>query len=162
MPENPHYLKNRVVAHAIKRARNFNSPFGAITSLGDPMIPSVSGIAAGVTLAGGKVMLAGGTQMSSVVAVLNRLGKPLSKVCISTTSYVANDSSADLTGLISESSSNVPVFSCDLHLGESSKPGLQAFSKGFVKEGVGAGGASIAAMLKSGGRITGKKLLKAI
>jgi NaMN:DMB phosphoribosyltransferase len=52
--------------------------------------------------------------------------------------------------------------SCDLHLGESSKPGLCAFAKGFVKEGVGAGGASIAAMLKSKGRITGKKLLKAI
>jgi NaMN:DMB phosphoribosyltransferase len=56
----------------------------------------------------------------------------------------------------------VPVLSCDLHLGESSKPGLQAFAKGFVKEGVGAGGASIAAMLKSRGRISGKKLLKAI
>jgi NaMN:DMB phosphoribosyltransferase len=39
---------------------------------------------------------------------------------------------------------------------------LQAFAKGFVKEGVGAGGVSIAAMIKSRGKITGKKLLKAI
>jgi NaMN:DMB phosphoribosyltransferase len=39
---------------------------------------------------------------------------------------------------------------------------LRAFAKGFVKEGVGAGGASIAAMIKSKGRISGKRLLKAI
>jgi NaMN:DMB phosphoribosyltransferase len=58
-------------------------------------------------------------------------------------------------------SQQVPVLSCDLHLDESSKPGLQAFAKGFVKEGVGAGGASIAAMLKTRAT-TSKKLMKAI
>src|ERR671915_13769 len=56
----------------------------------------------------------------------------------------------------------VPILSCDLHLGESSKAGLQAFAKGFVKEGVGAGGASIVAITKSRGKITGKKLMNAI
>ena len=45
---------------------------------------------------------------------------------------------------------------------ESSKPGLQAFAKGFVKEGVGAGGISITSILKSKGRINGAFLLKAI
>jgi NaMN:DMB phosphoribosyltransferase len=39
---------------------------------------------------------------------------------------------------------------------------LQAFAKGFVKEGVGAGGASIVAITKSRGKITGKKLMTAI
>ena len=45
---------------------------------------------------------------------------------------------------------------------ESIKPGLQAFAKGFVKEGVGAGGISITSMLKSNGNINGKDLLRAI
>jgi NaMN:DMB phosphoribosyltransferase len=45
---------------------------------------------------------------------------------------------------------------------KSSKPGLQAFAKGFVKEGVGAGGISITSILKSKGRINGAFLLKAI
>lgn len=107
-------------------------------------------------------MLAGGTQMSAVLAILKRLGKPLGGLCIGTTSYIAQDPSADLSSLVRATSHRVPVLSCDLHLGESSKPGLQAFAKGFVKEGVGAGGVSIAAMLKSKGRITGEKLLKAI
>lgn len=161
MPENPHDLKNRVVASAIKRAGGTSSPFEAVATFGDPMMPSVAGIASGALAAGGKVMLAGGTQMSAVVAILKRLGRPLGGLCIGTTSYVAKDPSADLAGLV-RAASQVPILSCDLHLGESSKPGLRAFAKGFVKEGVGAGGASIAAMLKSKGKITGKKLLRAI
>ncbi|MEM3094672.1 MAG: phosphoribosyltransferase, partial [Nitrososphaera sp.] len=100
--------------------------------------------------------------MSAVVAILKRIGRPLSSLCIGTTTYVAKDPSADLAGLVKAASGQVPVLSCDLHLGESSKPGLQAFAKGFVKEGVGAGGSSIAAMLKLRCRITGEKLLKAI
>jgi uncharacterized protein (TIGR00303 family) len=162
MPENPHDLKNRVVASAIKRAGSSSSPFEAVAAFGDPMMPTVAGIASGALAAGGRVMLAGGTQMSAVVAILKRLGKPLGGLCIGTTSYIAKDPSADLSGLVRASSRQVPILSCDLHLGESSKPGLQAFARGFVKEGVGAGGASIAAMLKSRGEITGKKLLKAI
>jgi uncharacterized protein (TIGR00303 family) len=162
MPENPHHLKNRVVDSAIKRAGSINSPFEAVAAFGDPMMPSVGGIAAGATSTGCRVMLAGGTQMSAVVAMLKYLGKPLEKICIGTTTYVAKDPFADLSGLVSAASKHVPVLSCDLHLGESRKPGLKAFAKGFVKEGVGAGGASIAAMLKSKGGITGRKLLRAI
>ena len=162
MPENPHDLKNRVVATAIERAGSVSSPYEAVAAYGDPMIPSVAGIASGAMAAGSKVILAGGTQMSAVVAILKHNVKSLDKLCIGTTTYVTRDSSSDLAGLVSAVSRKVPVLSCDLHLGESIKPGLQAFAKGFVKEGVGAGGASIAAMIKSKGRITGKTLLKAI
>ena len=162
MPENPHDLKNRVVATAIKRAGSVGSPYEAVAAFGDPMMPSVAGIASGAMAAGSKVILAGGTQMSAAVAILKHNVKSLDKLCIGTTTYVTRDSSSDLAGLVSAVSKKVPVLSCDLHLGESIKPGLQAFAKGFVKEGVGAGGASIAAMIKSKGRITGKTLLKAI
>jgi NaMN:DMB phosphoribosyltransferase len=152
-----------VVASAIERAGvafgGIKSPFEAVSTFGDPMMPSVAGIAHGALVGGSRVMLAGGTQMTAIVAILKHLGKPLKGLCIGTTSYVAQDPSSDLKGLVRQ---QVPVLSCDLHLGESSKPGLQAFAKGFVKEGVGAGGVSIAAMLKSKGRITGKKLLRAI
>src|SRR5205809_2228465 len=69
MPENPHDLKNRVVATAIKRAGSVSSPYGAVAAYGDPMMPSVAGIASGAVAAGSKVILAGGTQMSAVVAI---------------------------------------------------------------------------------------------
>ncbi|MEO9363733.1 MAG: nicotinate mononucleotide-dependent phosphoribosyltransferase CobT [Nitrososphaera sp.] len=159
MPENPHGLKNRVVQSALERARISAGgvpALEAVSMVGDPMMPSVAGIAAGALEAGTRVMLAGGTQMTAVLAVMKGLSIPLdNNVCIGTTVYVARDSSADLAGLVKQVSPKVPVLACDLHLEESKKPGLQAFAKGFVKEGVGAGGSSIAAMLKT--RAGGKK-----
>ena len=166
MPENPHNLKNKVVDSAIERViteiGRISSPFEAISTLGDPMMPSIAGIASGVLSASGKVMLAGGTQMSAIVAILKHLGRTLNGLYIGTTTYVTKDPSSDLFGLVRMASERVPILSCDLHLGESSKPGLQAFAKGFVKEGVGAGGASVVAITKSRGKITGKKLMNAI
>jgi uncharacterized protein (TIGR00303 family) len=167
MAENPHNLKNKVVDSAIKRViadgiQVISSPFEAISAFGDPMMPSVAGIASGVLSANGKIMLAGGTQMAAIVAILNRLGRVLNRLYIGTTTYVTKDPSSDLSNLVGMASERVPILSCDLHLDESSKPGLQAFAKGFVKEGVGAGGASIVAITKSRGKITGKKLMNAI
>lgn len=168
MPENPHQLKNRLVASAYERVKfvqgdTMMSAVDAIAHFGDPMMPSVAGIAAGVIEEGGsRVMLAGGTQMAAVLAVLAALDVPLEqkKICIGTTIYVTNDKSSDLSGLVRSISQDVPVLACDLHLGESAKPGLRAFAEGFVKEGVGAGGLSIAAMLKT--KMDGKEMKRLI
>ncbi len=162
MPENPHSLKNQVVGSALARTR-ISAPvpaLEAVSLVGDPMMPAVAGIAAGALEAGCNVMLAGGTQMAAILAVMKGLGMPLNNICIGTTTYVAGDKSADLAGLVRQVSEKVPVLACDLHLDKSSKPGLQAFAKGFVKEGVGAGGSSIAALLKT--KKDGKKLLAGI
>jgi NaMN:DMB phosphoribosyltransferase len=126
------------------------------------MMPSVAGIASGVVTSGGKVMLAGGTQMSAVAAILNSLRLPFYNVSIGTTCYVTEDCFSNLVDLVTSISTDIPIYSCNLHLAESAKPGLQAFAKGYVKEGVGAGGISIASMLKSKGKINGRALLKAI
>jgi NaMN:DMB phosphoribosyltransferase len=168
MPDNPHDLKNQVIETALARKgmkpwaaiATAAGAFDAVASFGDPMMPSVAGIAKGALESGCRVILAGGTQMTAVALLLRLAGAPLSGLAIGTTSYVMHDRTADLAGLAREASPDIPVFSCDLHLGESAKPGLRAFSQGFVKEGVGAGGASIAAMLKSD-RITGYKLMRA-
>jgi len=116
----------------------------------------------GVITSGGRVMLAGGTQMSAVIAVLKTLKRPLDNVSIGTTSYVADDIYSNLYELVMAISPEVPIYVVDLHMNESEYAGLQAFAKGFIKEGVGAGGLSIAASLKSKGRINGSLLLKAI
>jgi uncharacterized protein (TIGR00303 family) len=167
MPNNPHRLKNRVVSEAMNMAGIHygdlkENPFMAISLFGDPMMPSVAGIASGVVTSGSKIMLAGGTQMCAVVATLTSLQQPLNNISIGTTSYVAEDCFSNIVDLVKSVSTEIPIFSCDLHLAESVKPGLQAFAKGYVKEGVGAGGTSITSMLKSNGRINGSVLLKAI
>jgi uncharacterized protein (TIGR00303 family) len=168
MPNNPHAIKNKIIHQAMERENiSFgelkNDPLMAVSIFGDPMLPAVAGIASGVINLGRRVILSGGTQMSAVVAILKLLSHDsLKKICVGTTSYVALDKSSSLKYLIKSISEDVPIYAADLHMEESNKIGLRAFSKGFVKEGVGAGGTSVAAMLNSRGKIDGRALLKAI
>jgi NaMN:DMB phosphoribosyltransferase len=167
MPENPHTLKNMIVRKSMKKNNiTFGSlkgkPFDAISLIGDPMIPSVTGIAQGVIDNGGRVMLAGGTQMCTILSILKSINVKTDKVFIGTTKYIFNDSHADFTNLLLSIDNNVGIFVADLHLIESTKPGLKAFANGFVKEGVGAGGVSIATMINANGKLNGETLLKYI
>ncbi len=156
MSNNPHELKNNIVKKSlnknnIKIGEYHNDPFNAISYLGDPMMPTICGIVEEVVHNNKKIMLAGGTQMCAIVALLKALEIKLdnNKICIGTTSYVINDKSSDLIGLMSQISSDVPIIYADLGLRNSKKEGLRAYANGFVKEGAGAGGATIAAKLKN-------------
>lgn len=166
MPENPHELKLSAVERGMRAAKiDFgslaNKPFEAVSHVGDPMIPAVAGIATGAAK-NSNVMLAGGTQMAAVLSVINAIDKNiLNNVVVGTTRYILDDRSADILQLIS-SVGGVPLLSCDLQLNVSKKQGLRAYANGFVKEGVGAGGGCIAAMLKSNGTIDRHKLLHKI
>jgi uncharacterized protein (TIGR00303 family) len=167
MPENPHTLKNTIVRKSMKKNNiTFGSlkdkPFDAISLIGDPMIPSVTGIAQGVIENGGRVMLAGGTQMCTILSILKSINVKTDKVFIGTTKYIFNDPNADFTNLLLSIDKNVGIFVADLHLIESTKLGLKAFANGFVKEGVGAGGVSIATMINANGKLNGETLLKYI
>jgi uncharacterized protein (TIGR00303 family) len=165
MPQSPHDLKNRVVRSALVRAGIYTtnkavpSALEVVSRVGDPMMPTVVGIAAGALEEDVRVMFAGGTQMCAVLALMRELQIPLSNVCIGTTVYVTGDPSADLIGLAKRVCPEVPVLASNLHLEKSRKPGLQAFANGYVKEGVGAGGLSIAAMMKT--KSNGKEMLAA-
>jgi NaMN:DMB phosphoribosyltransferase len=129
------------------------------------MMPAVVGIVDGVLSSGSvsnHVMLAGGTQMAAILALLKSLGRSLERISVGTTVYVAEDPSSNLANLIDSISSNIGIYKLNPQLALSSQPGLQAFARGFVKDGVGAGGLSIVAMLKSKGQIDGRSLLKAV
>jgi uncharacterized protein (TIGR00303 family) len=167
LPESPHSLKNKVVQEGLTKAGiqfgDFeNEPLRAITAVGDPMIPAVTGLACGISDSGSNVMLSGGTQMTAVLAVIKAMNRPLDRLCIGTTSYVAHDPSSDIRSISKEISPNLPIYAIDLHFDESKKPGLQTFARGFVKDGAGAGGVSIIAMLKSAGSLTAHSILKSV
>lgn len=147
MPDNPVSLKSEVVKNALKRPRS-GDPFDVVSKLGDPMIPTVAGIlstASEIT----NVLLAGGTQMAAVLAFARSLGFDGRNTAIGTTSYVVDDKSANLVDTVG-AILDIPILVARLKLGESGIPGLRSYAEGFVKEGAGAGGASIACMLKSG------------
>ena len=155
MPTNPHDLKIRVVQEAIKNYNiaDLKDPFKIVSLLGDPMIPAVAGIAAGVIQSGSRVMLAGGTQMAAVLALMASLKVPLDKIMIGTTSYITKDENSDLDFLIRSISPDMPILSINPGLSRSSKNGLLMYDKGVVKEGVGSGGALLTLLLKLNGSL---------
>lgn len=166
MPSNPHDLKLKVVEEALRTSGiEFGSlardPVKAISCVGDPMMPAFAGLVIG---AADKipVLLSGGTQMGAVLAVIKSL-KPrvLGNLAIGTTRWIIMDKTADIKGIITQIA-DVPILAADVDFSLSRFGGLKAYEAGLVKEGVGAGGAAIAAMMKSRGSITRDVLLEEI
>ena len=157
MPNNPQSLKNQIVEKVLERSDS-KEPYDVVANAGDPMIPFVAGMlstASEIT----NVILAGGTQMAAVLALAKTTGYDENRVAIGTTSYITDDSDANLLEVV-ESISDIPVLSINPQLADSKFDGLRAYSEGFVKEGAGAGGSMIASILKTG--ISSKKLLDKI
>jgi uncharacterized protein (TIGR00303 family) len=128
-----------------------SNPLELVAGVGDPMQIVVTAIAIGASDLCG-VMLAGGTQMLAVYALMNAIAHYLdiaydkTKIVVGTTRWVAEDPTGDTIGLAREIGT-VPLIGTQLNFSESRYPQLQAYEKGFVKEGVGAGGCAIAASL---------------
>lgn len=145
-PENPLGIKNMVVSEGMRNSGiSFgslrNQPLRAVECLGDPMMAAAAGLVDGLDA---KTVLAGGTQMVSVLSIIKHLG--LKKdVSIATTHYVADDPSAnfrEMTNIL-----GYKAYAADPGFGDSRFPGLRMYEAGDVKEGVGAGGAMFAAAM---------------
>ncbi|MDD1762090.1 MAG: TIGR00303 family protein [Methanothrix sp.] len=144
---NPTALKERVVAEALSRAGITdgslkNDPLRAVEQVGDPMMAAALGLMRG--LKGCRVVLAGGTQMAAVLA----LGKALAidgDISIATTKYIIEDKSANFKEIVE--ATGRPYYYSDPGLENSKIPPVQIYAQGYVKEGVGMGGAALLAGL---------------
>jgi len=166
MPHNPHDLKIKVVEDGLKASGiEFGAlsdiPARAISCIGDPVIPAFAGLVLGAADRV-PVLIAGGTQMGAVLVVLKAL-KPalLENLAVGTTRWILADGTSDLKGILAQIA-DIPILAADLDFTSSKFNGLRAYEAGVVKEGVGAGGAAIAAMLKSKGSVTKRTLLKEV
>ncbi len=151
-PINPHELKIRVVEEGFKRA-GIKSPlddvFEVVDSVGDPLHISIAGFVVGTLQNNAKVILAGGTQMCSVIAILKKLKVELKgRVSIATTRWLVEDSQSDIKGLLMEIAPEVNLVASTLNLSKSRYSGLRYYEQGYVKEGVGAGGLLTLAALR--------------
>ena len=147
IPDNPIKLKNQITTSALERIDS-DHPYSIVAKVGDPMIPFVAGMLSSASSVS-NVMLAGGTQMAAVLAFASKIGFDPENTAIGTTSYITNDQSANFNSLVEEIA-DIPIISIDPGLKNSQYSGLRAFSEGFTKEGVGAGGSVISYMLKTG------------
>lgn len=164
-----HEQKWQVVQQGLKtmnsRAESLSNsavidPLALVAAVGDPMQVVVAGMAIAASRHCG-VMLAGGTQMLAVYALVSAIAQTHqlswqpNAVVVGTTRWVAEDSTGDtvkLTLNLGKSSKYPlspipPLLATSLNFATSRYPQLQAYEQGFVKEGVGAGAACIAANL---------------
>jgi uncharacterized protein (TIGR00303 family) len=126
-------------------------PLELVAAIGDPMQIVVAGMAISASRSTG-VLLAGGTQMLAVAALIGAIGLDrgleinAAQIVVGTTAWVAADRSGDTVAL-AELIPHIPLISTQLSFADSRYPQLQVYEQGFVKEGVGAGGLAIAASL---------------
>ena len=147
MPKNPIEIKNNVVSSALKRKKS-DDAFEIVAELGDPMIPVCAGMLSEVSK-NCCVILAGGTQMTAVLAFAKKVGYEKNNTAIGCTSYIIDDKEALFLETIKQID-DIAVLAIDPMLSDSQFYGLRSYSEGFVKEGAGAGGSLIASVLKTG------------
>jgi NaMN:DMB phosphoribosyltransferase len=114
--------------------------------------------AAGMAIAASRtcgVMLAGGTQMLAVYALIQAIAKRYTlpwqpeQIVVGTTRWVAEDTTShtvELAQMVAE----VPFLATQLSFAASRHTQFRAYEQGYVKEGMGAGGCCIAAHLTQG------------
>jgi uncharacterized protein (TIGR00303 family) len=146
-----HQQKAEIVDRGLTGLKLLLSPWELVAAIGDPMQIAVAGMAIAASGRCG-VLLAGGTQMLAVAALIQAIGIDLSlqintsQIVVGTTDWVANDRSGDTVAL-ARLIPQIPLISTKLSFANSQYPQLQVYERGFVKEGVGAGGLAIAASL---------------
>lgn len=139
-PQNPKELKRKIVMEALRDLPT--DTFGKISKLSDPMLIAVAGLSMGFKK---EVILAGGTQMAAASAIIKELSKEtLNNVTIATTRWIVEDPSSDIKYLAEQV--GVSVVAAMLDFSSSKYEGLKVYERGYVKEGVGAGGASTLAL----------------
>jgi uncharacterized protein (TIGR00303 family) len=146
-----HAEKLAIARQGLQIAGENLHPLQLVAAVGDPMQIVVAGMAIAISRRTG-VMLAGGTQMLAVYALLRAIALVDNlvwhdqNIVVGTTRWVAEDPTGDTVGL-AELISDIPLLATQLNFTNSQYSQLQMYEQGYVKEGVGAGACAIAASL---------------
>ncbi|WP_255191698.1 nicotinate mononucleotide-dependent phosphoribosyltransferase CobT [Natronobeatus ordinarius] len=143
LPENPLERKRAVVDEALAASDLepgdcAGEPLEAVRRVGDPVQAVVAGVAAGALESGTSVTLAGGTQLVTVGAMLRHAGVD-APLTLATTSFVADDPSADLETAADRF--DLEVVATDPGFDEGEHVAMERYCAGEAKEGVAMGGA---------------------
>lgn len=163
-PNNPKALKTQLVEEAlrnagIKKGDLAKDPLKAIACVGDPMMPANVGMTIGAAETV-PVIVGGGTQMAAVIAAALALEPSIAgRIIHGTTRWLVNDPNSDVRKMMAGISADVPLVYINMDYSDSPHEGLQAYEWGYIKEGVGCGGACIAAVAMSRGGIDCPTLL---
>ena len=128
-------------------------PLRVVAAVGDPMQPLAAGIVLAAANCGLPLLLAGGSQMAAVLALALALApaalrsKLVGGAGLATTAWVAAEPDSDLALLLRRIGARWRVeplaFATGLRFHGCRSRSLRDFERGYVKEGVGAGGLAL-------------------
>ncbi|MCP9782881.1 nicotinate-nucleotide--dimethylbenzimidazole phosphoribosyltransferase [Cyanobium sp. WKJ7-Wakatipu] len=137
------------VAHPLA----FPDPLNVLAALGDPMQAFAAGLVGAAAARGTPVLLAGGSQMAAVLALALALAEPgqrpalADRLVVATTAWVAEEAGSNLALLLERIGARwqvrprLEVAALRFHC--CSSAALRDYERGYVKEGVGAGGLAL-------------------
>ena len=128
-------------------------PLAVLAAVGDPMQALAAGLVGAAAASGAPVLLAGGSQMAAVLALALALAPAAARpalaqrLVVATTAWVAEEPGSDLALLLERIGALWQVRPwlavAALRFHGCTSPALRDYERGYVKEGVGAGGLAL-------------------
>ncbi|MFZ5374057.1 MAG: nicotinate mononucleotide-dependent phosphoribosyltransferase CobT [Campylobacterota bacterium] len=149
----PGDIKRAVLERALSRIGKSDDLFGILSAVGDNMLIFNAGLILGLQNRNLPILLAGGTQMACVLLIVNRILQMMeekldsSRIALCTTKWVAEDTSSDIKALLEMNDFPLNAYYADFDFSLTDHPALRLYDQGEAKEGVGAGGALVYALL---------------
>lgn len=150
----PNSIKAQTVQKAISNIKETDDIFSILGKVSDNMIIFNAGFILGVNNRF-PIVLAGGTQMASVLLVVNKILEVMqgnldtSNLSLATTKWVATDKNSDIKYLLELLNFDINSYYSDFDFTDSTHPALKLYDQGEAKEGVGAGGCLVYGLLNS-------------
>ncbi len=145
--EAPTNVKQETIKEALLKVNEQMDIFDKLSNVSDNMIIFNAGFILGLNAQQAKVVLAGGTQMASVLLLVNSLVEIMggefdsSNIALCTTKWVYQDEGSDIKALLEMLNFPINAYASDFDFSKSSHPALKLYDEGEAKEGVGAGAA---------------------
>ncbi len=137
----PSSLKEEVVNQAVSEVEG-KDIYEKLGSVSDNMLLFCAGFASEYSKKG-EVILAGGTQMSAVLLIIDALKLDINNqnIALMTTKWVYEDKHSDIKGILEQLDFDINGYFSDFDFAKANIPVLKLYDQGEAKEGVGAGGA---------------------
>ena len=143
----PTSLKQEVIDKALAKVTSDMDIFEKLGQVSDNMIVFNAGFILGMQAQNHKLVLAGGTQMASVLLVVNSILKTMggemnsANLALCTTQWIAQDEHSNIKALLELLDFPINAYSSEFNFSSSAIEVLKLYDQGEAKEGVGAGGA---------------------
>jgi len=157
---NPSDIKNETIKNALNRVLQNDDVFAKLSNVADNMLIFNAGFVLGSTSKDLKVILAGGTQMATVLLIVNSILESMqgeinsSNIALCTTKWINEDENSNIKALLQQLAFPINTYASSFDFSESSHPALKLYDEGEAKEGVGCGAALCYAAINSIEKIT--------